>query len=313
MNTSFGKKTLIFGIILLFIGVAIEPNSALKAFRATDGLDLVEVTTQISGFNGDTNYRIQVTQQQAHEIQAIFDDLKKHLSTADSLKETYRIFNDTIDSLGRCNLLPTDMDIQQLKRAVTSASRYQKMAKLLQRYTTFQGTSEEGEIQDYFCSIAGNTSTTHAAKLAKRIALRLYNIMDYHSENALLVKVATALWIVCNQLSKITQTILEKNGSHCGVGMYFGNYHYYPYPYWLHPAQGWISTNGIRGKQNITGSFWGQTMIGGWQPQDDWYMNYTWRGCLGFTGLITYIGADNAYFLGSALQVHVGPNRPEGL
>ena len=134
--------------------------------------------------------------------------------------------------------------------------------------------------------------------------------MDYNTGNAPLLKIATAFWFVFNQISKITQTILYQNGSHYGVYIYFGNYHYYPYPNWLFPAQGWISTNGINDKQNISGSFWGQKMTNGWQQQDDWYMNHTWRGCIGFTGLITYIGSDSAYYLGSALQVNIGPNRP---
>jgi hypothetical protein len=305
----FGRYTLVFGIILLLSGLSIAPGIGPTTTTASD--HPVQFTTQIYGSSENTKQVVQVTQQQAREIQQLFDDLKNSLSTTESLQETHQLFNDTINELQRYNLLPDELTTHQLKRLVTSAPPCQKIAALLQQTNRKnKGTITEGEIQNYFCSIAGNSSNTHTAKLAKRIAHRLYVIMDHATQNALLVKIATAFWIVFNQISKITQKMVTQNGTHYGVSLYFGNYRYYPYPDWLYPAEGWISTNGINGLQNITGTFWGQTIAGGWQPQDDWYMNYTWRGCLGFSGLIIYTNRDTAYFLGSALQVHVGPNRP---
>jgi hypothetical protein len=311
MRKTLRQKVFVFLVILHVLGVAFTSIPGQKACTISDDSALVEVTTHIHDVNKDSLSRIRVTPQESEEIQRIFDDLKNHLSTADSLEETHRIFNDTIDALARHGLLPEDISMNHLKRLATNARHYQKMLRFRPtRFTTFQGISNEGEMQNFFCFVAGNTSNTHTAKLAKRMALRLNVIIDHGSGNVILVNAATALWIVFNEISKITQTIVRLNGPHCGVSMYFGNYHYYPYPDWLHPSEGWIATNGINGKQNISGSFWGQTMTGGWQPQADWYMNYTWRGCLGFTGLIIYTGVDNAYFLGSALHVHVGPNRP---
>ncbi len=311
MITFIGRIALLIGSILLLLGAAFTPNISLTTVFASDQSDLVTFTIQTYGTTKDTMHSLKVTRHQIREIQRVFDDLKNQLSTADTLQETHRIFNDTIDALARNALLPSDLSIPKLKTLVTSASRYKKISRIIKnQHTLLFDTSTDGEMQNFFCSIAGNTSNTHVAKFAKRIAHRLYVIMDHCTGNAILVKVATVLWIVCNQISKITQSILTQNGSHCGVSMYFGNYHYYPYPDWLQPAEGWIFTDGANGKQNLTGSFWGQTIAGGWQPQDDWYMNYTWRGCLGFTGLMIYTGIDSAYYIGSGLHVHVGPGRP---
>jgi hypothetical protein len=269
------------------------------------------ITIQANDITRDYTSMILLTQQQVREIQQVFNELKNRLSSVDSMEETQQIFNDTLVSLSSYNLLPTSMTIEQAKRLVSSINQNQKLIPLHQNISTkFKADTKTGTIQNTCCYIAGNTSNTHFTKLAKRIAHRLVTIMDYSTGNAPLLKVTTALWVVINQISKITQKILYQNGFHYGVCIYFGNYHYYPYPNWLFPAQGWISTNGINGKQNISGSFWGQKMTSGWQPQDDWYMNHSWRGCMGFTGLITYIGSDSAYYLGSALQVHVGLNRP---
>ena len=307
MSTSqFIRNIAVVEIFLLFISSTVVSSSTIADITAEN--NLVTIATRTCGLTRDTTHTIQLTKQQARELQSVFDHLRDRLSTAESSEETQRIFNDTIIQLDRYNLLPEAMSVEQAQRLV---SYRQRTIPLLQRLTqNILTQTSEGTIQNSFCSIAGNTTNTHFAKLAKRTALRLYYIIDFNTGNAPLNKMATALFVVFNEIAKINQKILRQNGSHLGVCIYFGNYHYAPYPDWLSPAQGWILTDGCNGKQNITGSFWGQIMTGGWQPQVDWYMNYTWRGCLGFTGLIYYTGADNAYFLGSALSVNVGQNRP---
>jgi hypothetical protein len=305
------KKLGIFGIILLLVSVCCAPNLTANTTILSGEHHCSELSSQDREITTKTTVTIQVTEQQTKDIRVIFDDLKNQLSTAHSTEETQRIFSDTIITLDRHNLLPKEMSVQQIQQLVNHAYTHQHKSTILQKlFYEFQTETAAGSIQNSFCSIAGNTSNTHVAKLAKRTALQLYYIIDFNTGNVLLNKAALALFVVFNEIAKLNQKLLEKNGPHLGVSLYFGNYHYAPYPDWLSPAQGWISTDGVNGQQNITGSFWGQTMTGGWQPQVDWYMNYTWRGCLGFTGLIYYTGTDNAYFLGSALSVNIGPNRP---
>jgi hypothetical protein len=305
------RKRLAVGIILLFIGITIAPSINFTVVEASNNNELVEVTTQVCSANTDIAHTIHLTKQQVREARRVFDELKNCMSTAESMEETRRIFNETIVLLSRYNLLPNDMSIEQAKRLVTGANQNQKVVTLLQKISTkFQADLKAGTIQNSFCFIAGNTSNTHFAKPVTKIAMRLFDIMDFNTENHIIVVISSALWIILNPLSTISQMILKLQGNHYGVSIFFGNFHYYPYPNWLYPAQGWLSTNGINGIQNISGSFWGQKITSGWQPQDDWYMNYTWRGCLGFTGLITYFGSDSAYYLGSALHVNVGTDRP---
>jgi hypothetical protein len=252
----------------------------------------------------ETTISIQIPPGQTHLVQEIFNTLRIRLTTATSQQQTQQILNDTIIELDRYSLLPKDISVTQAQHLINHATVHQTTAFLPHSQTT------EGVIQNIFCSVAGNTTNTHVAKLAKRIALRMYYIIDFNTGNQLLRDLATGVYIIFNELSKINLLLLRQNGYHFGVCLYFGNYHYTAYPNWLSPAQGWISTNGIYGQQNINGSFWGQSLTSGWQPQVDWYMNYSWRGCLGFTGLILYSSTDTVYFLGSALAVNVGPNRP---
>jgi hypothetical protein len=311
MQNSLPSKGVAVGVVLVFIGVAIAPSIHFTIVKASDDNELVEVTTQVCSVHRDIDHTIHLTKQQVREVQRVFDTLKNRMSTAESMDETRRIFNDTIVVLSRYNLLPNGMSIEQTKRLVTGAGQNQKVVTLLQKISTkFQANSKEGALQNSFCLIAGNTSNTHFAKPITKIAMRLFDNMDYNTENHIIVVISTVLWIVLNPFTTISQMMLKLQGNHYGVSIFFGNFHYYPYPNWLYPAQGWLSTNGINGIQNISGSFWGQKITSGWQPQDDWYMNYTWRGCVGFTGFITHFGSDSAYYLGSALHVNVGADRP---
>jgi hypothetical protein len=294
-NTIFALLALI-----IFISSNIAAHSSTTPVIASTVSKLKNINTSLS----ETTISIQVPVDQTHLVQEIFDALRIRLTTATSPQETQQIFNDTIIELERYSLLPKELSVAYAQRLVSHATMQQKITS----YTHSQTT--EGAIQNIFCSVAGNTTNTHVAKLAKRIALRMYYIIDFNTGNQPLRNLATGVYIIFNELSKINLLLLQQNGYHFGVCLYFGNYHYAAYPNWLSPAQGWISTNGIYGQQNITGSFWGQTMTSGWQPQVDWYMNYSWRGCLGFTGLLLYSGTDTVYFLGSALAVNIGPNRP---
>jgi len=296
------RNVMVAGILFLLISSSSVTYVTIANITAEK--DLVTMTTRTCSLTRDTTQIIQITKQQARDIQMVFENLKDRLSNAETTEETQRIYEETIIELDQNNLLPEGMSVEQAQRIINRATQLQK--RIINPVTQ----TAEGTIQNTFCHVAGNTSNTHVAKLAKRIALRLYYIIDFNTGNAPLNKMATALFVVFNEIAKINQLLLRQDGYHLGVCFYFGNYHYAPYPDWLSPAQGWISTNGLNGKQNITGSFWGQTMTGGWQPQVDWYMNYSWRGCLGFTGFIFYTDTDTAYYIGSALAVNVGPNRP---
>jgi len=248
------RKGLTVTVILLFINVAFAPSISINMTKASKDNDLVEVTIRSCDPKEDKIYTVQLTKRQIREVQRIFDELKNHLSISTSMEETLRIFNDTIISMSRYNLLPNDMTIEQAKRLVANANQNQKIKSLLQKISTkLQANAKAGTIQNSFCLIAGNTSNIHFAKPVTKITMRLFDIMDYCSGNSILVKIATALWIVFNPLSTISQMILYLQGNHLGVNIFFGNFHYYPYPNWLFPAQGWLSTNGINGQQNISG------------------------------------------------------------
>ena len=334
MKNTWVKKGLVVSVILLFIGVAIAPSINFNVVKASSDNDLVEVTTQACGITGLQPKTVKLTKQQNQEVKAVFDELKNRLSNAKTREETNRIFNETILSLYHYNLLPRGMSIEQAKQLVTDRGYNQKALKLLQKiFMKFGAGLNTGGINNSFCTVAGSSNNTHFLKPIIRIAGNYQDKIGYLAflcwSDFLFGRSGVAfieLFIVLlslpfvhmlNILSGITKFLLSLHINHTGVDISYGNYFYYSYPPpphpdgWFYPANGWISTNGTNGIQNISGSLWGQNVVGGWQPLWDWNMNYTFRGVIGFKGLIIKSGVDDVNYLGSARYVNVGPDRPD--
>ena len=75
------------GIIFLLFGIAFIPSIAINMATASNDNNLVKITTQTFDGNWDYTFTVLVTQQQAQEIQHVFDELKNRLSSEESMKE----------------------------------------------------------------------------------------------------------------------------------------------------------------------------------------------------------------------------------
>ena len=112
------KNGLVVGVILLFIGVALAPS--LYAFNLSKD-KFVEITFEFCSF-GRKN-KIQITLEEAEELDAFFESIRLRLDNAESEDETIQIFNEGIRELDRYGLLG-DMSVSQVQQFITG--RYQK-------------------------------------------------------------------------------------------------------------------------------------------------------------------------------------------
>ncbi len=58
------KKLLVVGVIALFLGFAIAPSINANVSKASIDSELVEITTEVCGLNGE-NHTIQLTNEEA--------------------------------------------------------------------------------------------------------------------------------------------------------------------------------------------------------------------------------------------------------
>ena len=317
------KKILVVGIIFLFIGVSIAPSINFTVVKASNDNDLVEVTTQACGINGYGNTTVKLTRQQYQNLEQYLVEFRARLNKITTREEAVPIFKEAVVELNKYGLLPKGMSVEQAQKLVTGGSQNQNLLKLLEKvYMKNHKEVNTNTVHNLFCLITGETNYTHFLKPIQWLSLTVFRLdgffWDYMTmyffQNSPLFPIFALLWFTTTLCAFIFgilyfDIIQIFPGFHTGLNIFFGNH---PYLGKYYPAQGWVSTIGIVGKQNISGSFWGQKITGNDISGDgDWNMNYTWRGCVGFTGLILSFGPSAyANYIGTALSVNLGPDRP---
>jgi len=88
------KKLISVAIILLFIGLAFAPTINANISKE----ELIEFTTEVCGLNGGKQ-SIKLTQQQAKEVEALFNSIREQLNTSESREDAEEIFKDAVVEL----------------------------------------------------------------------------------------------------------------------------------------------------------------------------------------------------------------------
>ena len=286
------KKGLAVAVILLFIGVAFAPSINANISKASIDSELVEITTEICGLN-DGKYTVQLTKEEAEEVEHLFDSIRERLNATETREETVEIFKEAVVELDKYGLLG-DLSVKQAQRLVTGQEQNPEVVECLERwYSRNQGSL------DYYgnilCLIEGFTDNTAFQGPSARMRYLFYE---------LLMEVFHYYDIIVMVLS--TWTILR---------MFIWNFNPLPFGYEIglgrewedpaglfhrHPANGWIHTSGLMGKKEWDGSFYGQLLL--FPFFSPIKQSLYFPGVLGFTGIhITDIYAH--YYLGSALLV----------
>ncbi|GAH55890.1 unnamed protein product, partial [marine sediment metagenome] len=92
------KKLLVVGIIFLFLGLAFAPSINANISKASIESEMVEITTEICGFNGG-KHTVQLTKEEAEEVEQLIDDIERRLDKVETREEAVEIFNEAIVEL----------------------------------------------------------------------------------------------------------------------------------------------------------------------------------------------------------------------
>ena len=114
-NPGLFNKMLVIGVLVLFTSVALIPS-----INANISKEYVDLTTEFYGLGRKHN--IQLTFDEAEELDDYFDSICVRLNNAESEDETIQIFNEGIKKLERYGLLG-DMSVKQVQRLIIG--RYQ--------------------------------------------------------------------------------------------------------------------------------------------------------------------------------------------
>ena len=143
MKNTYIRKCISIVVILLFIGIAFAPY--INASVVKD--DLVEFNVEFCGL--DKKHTVKLTQQEADEVESLFDDIEQRLSEVESREEAEEIFKEAVVELDKYDLLG-GLSVRQAQRLVTRKyNRLQEANWIL-----------SDDNSNYLCLIAGRTNDT---------------------------------------------------------------------------------------------------------------------------------------------------------
>lgn len=298
------SKALVVGVIVLFLGVAVQPAFAEVSIKS-DNSELVEITVEFYEIDKTYNHTVLLTKEQVKELENLINDFEIQLDNADSKIETKAIFKDTIRSLNALGILPKDMSIDKAQQLVTGEEHNPKMVKLLERWIN-KNPKSLGSNRNALCLIAGRTNQT---QFFGPIATLLSFVFLPYS----IPYVGLLFLFIFAILVEFFNIFPLAYGHRIGIG----GVYYDDDEGWL-PAEGWVTTLGLLGIKSWKGSFYGHIL-----PILELIIPIV--GALGYPGVFGFIGIKIItgikdyikdylrvphFYFGTALWVNIGEERP---
>jgi hypothetical protein len=268
------KNGLVVGIILLFVGVAVQPS------LATVQPEYFDVTTEFIGLGKE--YTTKLTKEQIDELDVLFDSIGERLNKSVSREETIEIFKDAVIKLDSFGLLG-DIGIQETENLVTGFYQNPKFMKTLERiYNREKGALSDDE--NIFCFLFGITS-----------GLLIVSTIAYF---------ITPLLLILGLIPDLGEPLLSLIFLFM-IDIVFTFVPSFLIPfclgrmvYFLDSAKGTIISFGLNGLKSWNGKLKAKlTNFSGYSPD---------IGIFGFTGLkIDTIAIPLEFFIGCAPRVHI--------
>ena len=113
-NCTASKEGYITEWVLLSIG----GNETYDFVLERDDSGLAEFTTEVCGLPGQEPQTVQLTQEQADEVDRLFEDIRTQLDMVETREEAVEIFNEAIVELDRYGLLG-GMSVKQAQKLIS--------------------------------------------------------------------------------------------------------------------------------------------------------------------------------------------------
>ena len=287
------EKIITTAVILLFLGPAFAPSINANVGKK----ELVEFTTEVCGLNGGKQ-TVKLTQQQADEVEALFDSIREQLNATESREEAEEIFKDAVVELNNYGLLG-GLSVKQAQRLVLGLDALKRNNKLLDYFSNIP--SEENK--NIFCLMLGNNKNC--------VILNPYNFVFVFFLVFLFAR-NNALWSFLMEYAHNLWEFLTDNFAYLFLFLFtsrlagwfvlglisllfplslFGFIHFgfiqgREYIGWDHiPSEGLLQTFGLYGKKTWEGKYYGNS--------------------IGFTGLkIKYFIASH-FYLGHSVYLEI--------
>ncbi len=296
-------KTLVVGVIVLFIGVGIQPVFA-EISVVPDTSEMVEISTELFGLNVPTSHTIQLSNEDAISIDKIFEEIDIKLNSSDSIDETVEVYDWAIIELDKYCLFG-DTSIEEVRKIVLGPYydkvKTERASKIFNKYNgIFEDSTNSNCLISGFIKRDLGTYYYCALGIIQTFYSTFITLLNHR------ISQITDLMIIAGLISQIIFYVISFGEMFIpflppcviGLGMWC--------PSFVSPASGWINTEGTMGKINTSGEFFGhlplfQSIIGSTQ------FEVYYPGIFGYTGLqIHNLNEGYIFLLGYGLNVKLG-------
>lgn len=279
--------------------------------------ELVDFDVEFCGLG--TRQTVKLTQQEAEEVDLLFDDIEQRLSEVETREEAEIIFKDAVVELDKFGLLG-GLSVRQAQQLIVGGNVRQNFLK---RIDEMDEESLDDETANYFCLIVGHLSHMASQGFLFRSRIRsINNLIDVVNK--------IDIWAGENGFDKISELLdilffyLEEKlfmvEFFQEFSMLFSIFR--PFSifrnlcagvriYYIDLSEDWIPSNGIvssygsLGSKQWDGNLWGiaSGSVGG-------FMRHYYPAILGFNGIALTNQEFSTYFLGFALKADLSNNYP---
>jgi len=295
-----------------FFVVTIIFLSSISSVVSSSDYNECHVDYSVKCFGMDYEKTFSLSQEDKTAIESLIEEFRITLSQATTRAQVKEIFNEVILDLDEYGLF-CDLDTEQVQKLVTNEFFLHILDTSIEHISIVKNVENDS---NFFCLIAGNTEVTyfepHIGRLAKKPTCLLLELEYYARMNDL------------NMLERMTELLLIPMLGALFLAMIPSQYN--PLPVCcdiglgtrsegssesrIYPANGWITTIGLKGIKHWGGQFYGHLhKLPIITPLFDGGIFYP--GVSVFTGLrLSDLGSMECFYLGTALCVKIGPELP---
>jgi hypothetical protein len=316
-------KTLVVGVIILFIGVGVHP--AFASVQIEDNVrDYIDIKIDICGLPWMKSYIVKLPKEQAVEIENYFDYINKQFEQVKTREEAKTILSDIVLELDEYGLL-CGLSARQAQRLVTGDYENSRIIKVLDNIYNKNQMSNSNN-SNYLCLVEGRATYTSCLGLVQTALTAFFGAIAFLAFFAYCILpkapgwffVLFSLLMVSSALNPFPYINPFTIGYSLGFGLRldYPKSNIIPFGYKAntqsnyYPSEGFINSYGLKGNVNWSGEFWGQ---GNYMPS---LYNPAWGsspvGISGFTGIKIILEPNNGdtFLFGTALKVEIGDEHP---
>lgn len=298
-------KNLLFRkiIITITISVLLSLTFAPLVYSNTSekNYGLHEITVEVYDINNVKTSHVNLTKQELTELKELIYSFKEKLDNIKTLEETDELFREMIVSLYGYNLFPKGLSLEEIQSLVTS-EKISNTYKIKDRFKSNQ--NQIFKDSNLMCYIAFNATIINFFRASDIVYEVLYSIIKelplFDGAIGLLLSIVDNLFFLAYLPRIILKEFFDVNLREM---ITFGETIWNPFPE-FYPSAGWVWTNGLYGKKNWSGEFYGNLNVFSRIVASFFSLNFflPFIGVDGFTGF--KINSENeTFFMGFATRV----------